>query len=262
MPLSIRPGGEFRPIRLPGRLIRLRSTGGGQGAGARLRQKQNRMGYLNGRHIGWCHDHPKAQPGRVEQACCEVEGHPNAAMGRRIPRQQDAVERDARPGDALHVGHVGIVINVRVVLRFLLDDAKDPGGRFASLLTARHRRPKDPAVGVIDGDPLVVERDDRHDRLAGRARLDGLARAFAPTVCGSRMISSRDQRGQTRSGKIRGPQPCLLALRIHKTRPHARPICSGLFRLETQEIHKPIRSNPPRGRRRRMLLDRSGSFRT
>ena len=163
------------------------------------------MGYLNGRHIGWCHDNPQAQPGRVEQACCEVEGHPNAAVGRRISWQGAAVERDARPGNALHVGHVGIVIQVRVVLFFFLDDAEDPGGRLASLLAARHRRPENPAVGVIDGDPLVVERNDRHDRLAGGARLDGFDRAFAPTVCGAHMISGRDQRSQARNGKMRGP---------------------------------------------------------
>jgi hypothetical protein len=54
------------------------------------------------------------------------------------------------------------------------------------------------------------------------ARLDGLDRALAPTVCGTRMISDRDQRGQTRNSKMREPQPCLLALRVHKTRRHAR----------------------------------------
>src|SRR5471032_3348488 len=121
------------------------------------------MGYLDGRHAGWRHDHPHAEPGGVEQARCEVEGHPDAAMRRWISWQDAAMERDARPGDALHVGHIGIVINVGVVLRFSLYDAKDPGGCFASLLAARHRRPQDPAVGVVDGDPLVVERNDRHD---------------------------------------------------------------------------------------------------
>ena len=182
------------------------------------------MGDLNGRHIAWRHDHPHAPRGRVEQACCKVEGHPDAAMRRRISRQGAAVERDARPGDALHVGHEGIVIEVRVVLRFFLDDAEDPGGRLASLLAARHRRPEDPTVGVVDGDPLVLKRNDGHDRRAGGARLDGLDRTFAPATSGARLISGRDQRGQTRNGKMRGPQPSLPAFWVHKTKRHARPI--------------------------------------
>ena len=133
------------------------------------------------------------------------------------------MERDARPGDALHVGHEGIVIQVRIVLRFFLDDAEDPGGCLASSLAARHRRPQDPAIGVIDGDALALQRHDRHDRLAGRALLDGFDRAFAPTLYGVGMIPGRDQRSQSRKGETRGSQPCLLALRVHNTRPHARP---------------------------------------
>ncbi len=182
------------------------------------------MGDLDGRHIGWRHDHPHAHPGRVEQAFGEIEGHPDAAMGRRIPWQDAAVERDARPGDALHVRHEGIVIQVRVMLLYFLDDAEYPGWRLASLLAARHRRPQDPPLGVVHGDPLVAERNDGHDRIAGAARLDGLDRAFAPTAFSARMISRRDQHRQTRNGKIRGPQPCLLGLRVHKTKRHARPI--------------------------------------
>ena len=86
------------------------------------------MGDIDGRHVTRRHDHPHAQAGRVEQACGEVEGHPDAAVGRRISRQEAAVERDARPGDALHVRHVGIVIKVRVVLRFFWMTLKMPAG--------------------------------------------------------------------------------------------------------------------------------------
>ncbi len=122
-----RPGGAFRLVRFPGRLIRLGDTGGGQRAIARLRQQQSRMGNLHRRHIGRRHDHPQAHPGHVEQLRCEVEGHPHAAMRRRIPRQLAAVQSDARPGDALHVRHEGIVIDIRVVVRLFLDDAEYPG---------------------------------------------------------------------------------------------------------------------------------------
>ena len=203
------------------------------------------MGNLDGRHIAWRHDHPHSQPGRTEQVCGEVEGQPDAAMGRRISWQEAAVERDARPGDALHVGHVCIVIEVRVVLRFLLDDAEDAGGRLASLLAARNRRPQDPPVGVIDGDPLVAQRNDGHDRLAGGARPNGLDRVFAPSACGAGRFSRSDQRGQTHNGKTRGPHPCLLVFRALEPRRHAssHPIVASP--AWTQETHNVIRSNLP-----------------
>ena len=53
------------------------------------------MGNLNRRHIAWRHDHPHAYRGRAEQAFGEVEGQSDTAMGRRTPRQDAAMERDA-----------------------------------------------------------------------------------------------------------------------------------------------------------------------
>src|ERR1700719_1532935 len=126
------------------------SSGGGESAGTRLRRKQSRMGDLDGRYVAWRHDHSHAQPGRAEQACGKVVGHPDTAMRRRMSRQRATVERDARPRDALHVRHVGIVIQVRVVLGFFLDDGEDTGGRLASLLAARYRRPQETTLCVID----------------------------------------------------------------------------------------------------------------
>src|SRR5215472_16733891 len=146
-------------------------------------------------------------------------------MRRRISRQNAAVERNARPRDALHVRHVGIVIQVRIVLGFLLDDAEDTGGRLASLLAARYRRPQDPAFGVIYSDLLVEQRNDGHDRLnrlASNARLER-HRAFFPAVCRARMIARRDHSGQARNGNGRRPQPSLSVLRADEIRRHARP---------------------------------------
>jgi len=60
----------------------------------------------------------------------------------------------------------------------------------------------------------LCRRNDRHDQLAGCALLDGLDRAFAPTLRGADRISGRDQRRQTRNGQV-GP---LVAAR----RPSAR----------------------------------------
>src|SRR3981189_3917725 len=104
---------------------------------------------------------------------------------------------------------------------YFLDDAEEPGGRLASLRAARHGRPQDPPLGVVDGDPLVAERNDGHERLAGAARLSGLDRAFVAS--GARIVPCRDQHGQTRNGKIHGPPPRLLTPRIHTTSPHGLP---------------------------------------
>ena len=117
------------------------------------------------------------------------------------------MEGDARPSDALHVRHVGIVIQIRVVLGLFLDDAEDTGRRLASLLAARYRRPQDPAFGVIYSDPLVAHRNDGHDRLnglPGDARLER-HRAFVPTFCRARMIGHYDDHGQAGNGKTRRP---------------------------------------------------------
>jgi hypothetical protein len=45
-----------------------------------------------------------------------------------------------------------------------------------------------------DGDALAVQRNDRDDRLAGCALLDGLDGAFAPAVGGADRICGRGQR--------------------------------------------------------------------
>src|SRR5882672_9000411 len=137
--------------------------------------------------------------------------------------QRATMKRDTRPSDALHVWHVGIVIQVRVVFGLFLDDAEDTGGRLASLLAARYRRPQDPAFGVIYRDPLVAQRNDGHDRLnrlADGARLER-HRPFLPTVCRACMIARRDHRRQTGNCKTRRPQPSLFVLRAEEIRRHA-----------------------------------------
>src|SRR5205807_9418966 len=108
-----------------------------------------------------------------------------------------------------------------VVLRLLLDDAENAGRRLASFLAARHWCPQDPTVSVVDGDPLVAQRNDSHDRLTGDTRLDSLDRAFRPSASGGRMISRGDQRHQTHNHKMRGPQPSLLVLQVYAMGRHA-----------------------------------------
>jgi hypothetical protein len=83
------------------------------------------------------------------------------------------------------MGHVGIVVQVRVVLGFFLDDAEETGRRLASALSRGHRRSQDPTLCVVNRDLLAPQRDDCHDRLAGGARLDRGYRPLAPTACGT-----------------------------------------------------------------------------
>ena len=89
---------------------------------------------------------------------------PYAAVRGRITGQRPTVQRDAVPGDAMHVRHMGIVVHVRAVVLFLLHHGKDAGRRLAFLDAGRHRRAQDPAVGgVVERDLLRLDRDDRHD---------------------------------------------------------------------------------------------------
>ena len=136
-------------------------------------------------------DHPHSDSRLVEQFFGKAKRHPHAAVRGRIAGQGPAVQRDAVPGDALHVRHRGIVIHVRVVILFLVDDRKDAGRRLASRGAGRHRRAQDPALGVVQRDVLGLDRHDGHDRLAGIARggrlLDGRgARLFRRGVGGQR----------------------------------------------------------------------------
>src|ERR1700730_12911296 len=112
-------------------------------------------------------------------------------------------------------------------------DAGNPGRRLASFLAARHWRPQDPTSSIVEGDPLVAQRNDSHDRLTGDTRLDRLDRVFRPSASGGRMISRYDQRRQTRNDKMRGPQPSLLVLQVYATRRHALPSVWGYAGLHS-----------------------------
>jgi hypothetical protein len=200
------------------------------GAGVRLRRKQRRVGDFDRDHVARRDDHAHADPRLLEQALGEAVGHADATMRRRMSREGAAVQSDARPGDALHAGHGGIVVEVRVMLRLLLEDAEDAGGCLASLLAARHWRAENPAVGVEDRDLLALQRHDRHDRRAGGALRDRLDRALGMSAGGARGITRRDRRGETgrgNHGQSRGPPGRLSGLRVRETRGHTRPLQVG-----------------------------------
>ena len=122
----------------------------------------------------------------------------------------------------------------------LLHDAEDAGWRLASLRPARHRRAQDPAVGVVDGHLLALDRYDRHDRLARDARsrpLGGmLGTDLAGRGVGGRSRSQRRQGGRGRERRNRGrcPSPDYLGgLGRRASICHAMSRCSGRNRVET-----------------------------
>ena len=173
--LARRCRGNF--LCLVGRLCGLRGLAGERlnprrrsGDGLRFRDEKRRVGKLDRGWIVRRDDHPHPDPRLVEQLIGKAEGHPHAAVRGRIPGQRPAVQRDAVPGDALHVRHPGVVIHVRAVIDLFIDNSEDAGGRLAFLGAGRYGRAQDPAVRVVENDLLGLDRYDRHDRLTGVAR--------------------------------------------------------------------------------------------
>src|SRR5260370_986736 len=136
---------------------------------------------------------------------------PTHAVRSCLSGARPAVPRDAVQGDAQHVRHPGIVIEARAMVLVLLHDAEDAGWRLASRSSARHRRTQDPAVGVVDGHLLALDRYDRHDRLARDARgrpLGGLlGTGLAGRGVGGQSRSQRRQDGRSRERHNRGRCP-------------------------------------------------------
>ena len=69
------------------------------------------------------------------------------------------MHRDTRPGDALHERHRRTAIDVGVVHLVLLDDAEHAHRRRMPLHARRHRAFGEEAVGIVDPDLLLVDRD-------------------------------------------------------------------------------------------------------
>ena len=143
-----------------------------------FRLKQRRIGKRDGLGVVRRDDHPHPHRRLVEHLLGEIERHAHAAVRGGVAGQRPAMQRDAVPGDAQHVRHPGVVIHGRVVILVFLDDGENAGRRLASGRAGRDRRAQDPAVRVVEGHVLTLDRHDRHDRVARRARRrhHGLAR--------------------------------------------------------------------------------------
>ena len=120
------------------------------------------------------HDHPHPDPRQVEDPLGKLDRHSDAAMRRGISGQRSAMERNPRPGNSLHEWHVPIIVEIGVVLDLFLNHAVNPRRGLISFSTAGNRRPHDPSNGIVDRNALVAERNNSHDRMACRARLNDL----------------------------------------------------------------------------------------
>lgn len=171
-------------------------------------------------NVAWRDDHAHAKFCRAEQPFGKVVGQPDTAVRCGVSRQRPTVERDARPSEALHVRHEGIVIKVGIVLGIFLEDAEDTGRRLAAFLAARHWRSHDPAFVIVNSDLLVAQRNDRHDWLASRTHRH---RLLIPKPCGFRKIVRRYQGSQAGKGSC-NTQSCLFVLRVEDKKFHVGAI--------------------------------------
>ena len=104
------------------------------------------------------------------------------------------MERNTRPGNSLHEGHVSVLVEVGIVLGLLLKNGVNAGRRLVALAAAGDPGPHDPSVGIVDGNALVPERDNRHDGRAYRAGLDdldALRLRVLPGSCGCDDVTKR-----------------------------------------------------------------------
>ena len=187
-----------------------------------FRLQQRRIGKRDGLRIRRRYDHPHPHRRLVEHLFGEIERHAHATVRGGVAGQRPAMQRNAVPGDAQHVRHPGVVIHGRVVILVFLDDGEHAGRRLASGGAGRDRRAQDPAVGVVEGHVLTLDRHDRHDRVARRARRRhyGLARRGGVLGGGGRHRGKRRQRRQ--DGHNSGCPPAQCSGACAKTRTASR----------------------------------------
>src|ERR1700748_1536622 len=77
-----------------------------------------------------------------------------------MPGHHTGMQRDPRPGDALHVGHGGVAIDIGAVPTWFADHAEHAERRRMPLLSRGHRRACDQGPVVKEREPLVRDRDD------------------------------------------------------------------------------------------------------
>ena len=172
---------------MAGRSVASRGAIGRHGQGSlsasRIRLEKGGVGDIAGDDVIAHDDHAQADIRQVEQALGKGERQAHATVRGGVARQHTGVQGDARPRDALHEGHVAVFIDIGLVDRLLLHDAVDAGGGLVAGRSGRDRRLQDLALGIVDRDPLVAQRDDGKDRRAcatGLGEFIALSIAAAP----------------------------------------------------------------------------------
>ena len=164
-----------------------------------LLRDQQRMREVRGRDLAGRHDDARAHLGPVPHLGGEGHRHADAAMRCRIARQDSGMHRDTRPGDALHERHRRAAVDVGVVHLVLLDDAEHTHRGRVTLHAGRDRAFGEQTVGVVDPDPLLLDRDvddQRPLRLGAGFLFRGLV------LAGRRLARPRLARRRARRGTV------------------------------------------------------------
>ncbi len=243
------PGGARRGRHLPGsggtkpdrrspvaagRAVRC-GRGQRQLLAGRVRLEELGMVDGGGENIVAHDDHAQADIRQREELLGERVWQAYAPVRRRLARQHARVQGDAGPGDALHEGHVAVFIDVGGVHLLLLHHAVDAGGGLVAGRAARHRRLQDLALGVVDGDALIVE---RHDRQQGCALTPALARLVAPRSGAGRVGAvQRAEQGEGCDGRS-SDAPMQGAAGFHAREPRdVKAGCDHLFPTRVGHKH-------------------------
>ena len=187
-------------VALDGRRIRLGIVGD-QRLRHHLLCHQQGMRDGGGRDCAGRDDDARAHPGPVPHLHGKRRRHADAAMRRRIARQHPGMQRDARPGEALHVRHRRAAVDVGAVHLVLLNDAEHAHRGRMPLHARRYRAFGEQPVAVVDAHLLLLDRDGNDQRpvrlgagllarrlvLGGRLaglRLARLCREHRPVIAG------------------------------------------------------------------------------
>ena len=163
-------------------------------------------------------------------------------MRRRIARQYAFMHRDAGPGDALHVGHRCVAVEIGAVKLRLADNAEDAGRRRMARGAGGDRRFCEQHAVIVNADALLLDRDDGSQRALRLRRF--LRRRVGQLRCGQAALAARRDdlrrreaarrsaadRGCNRVGSSKGSRYCGAASAVPPksaaaaaARPHIRP---------------------------------------